>query len=517
MSELSPEFKTKLEELSNNNEEKLADVMVLFMTLKPRILELEPHLTDMKANIRTYNGLLNYYSNKKFNRGTEFIIIPMGVNQEPKDSNKKLSDEILKDFSNPQKRLQMIAGKTGDGSDGKVMVMKTSDKLVDDVDVFFTDVYKPVNKIRKMTQLSNSEWVVVDGDLWQPGDNPIPRNYNKTIQYVKDGEVYENRGWSKQLIPNWKFVIFGVGYFAGIKKVKLTGKNPKGHDVIDIKKVSKNPVEDGLVSRITFYGAYANPNSPKFIGKKALWFKACKLKVVDSKYSNELFLQVTAKTDIEVGSKKLKITDILEKINIRIDKKAKKLMSIVSKTNFEEIPKDKAKKLHDLEALYKKFTSVPYIPIIDLAGVDHYHKHHRAISIKVPTVGDDSGEVVISIVKDEGDVWDKIDFNSFAISECAFTGVYTKEGKPPKMILSDYSLPDNQSLFCRFSNGINSDLPPSSVYVSLTTSRGNQAYDPDTKKFVVDPENAVAIPKIKGIGVIMDYSKIDMEKLVGDL
>lgn len=505
---LSEEFKNKLEELAKDNDEKVADVMVLFVALRNKILEIEPHLSDMKANIRTYNGLTGYYSNKRFNRGSEFIIIPMGIQQESKDTNKELRDEIIKDFSNPQKRLEMIAGKSGDGTDGQVMVMKISDKLIDEKTVFFTDVYKPVKIIRKMTQLSNGEWIVVDGDLWTPGDKPVPRNYNKTIQYVEGGEIYTNRGWSRRLDPNWKFAIFGVGYFSGIKNV-ITEEGKK--------RIPKNIVEDGFISRITYYGDYANPNSPKFIGKKALWFKACKLKVVDTKYSNELFLQVTAKTDIEVGSKKLKIPEIISKINARVSTSSNKLKDIISKTNFDELPKGKAKKLHDLETLYKKYVDLSYIPVIDLSEINDYHRTHRAISITVPAIGDDSGNVIVKIQKGEDGIWDNIDFNSFAISECALSGVYTRDDKPPKMILSDYSLPENQSLFAKFSNGIDSDLPPSSVYVSLTTSRGNRAYDPDTKEFVVDPENAVAIPKIKGIGIIMDYSKIDIDKLIGDL
>ena len=513
MSELSVEFKKKLEDLAKDNDEKVADVIVLFITLKTKILELEPYLPDAKASIRTYNGLQSYYSNQRFNKGSEFIIIPMGVQQEPKDTNKKLRDTILKDFSNPQNRLKMISGEAGDGTDGKVMVMKTSDELVDNINVFFPDVYKPVKTIRKMTQLSNSEWVVVDADLWKPGDKPIPRSFNRTNQYVEDGEVYENKQWSRPLYPNWKFAIFGLGYFSGNKEVKT----PEG----GIKKVPKNTLNDGLISRITFYGDRANPNSPKFIGKKSLWFMPCKLKATDTKYTSELFLQTTAKSDIEVSSKKLKFVPYKDKdgkskpgiinvVNARVKSKAKKLMAIVSKTNFDSLPKDKAKKLHDLESLYKKFVDVDYIPIIDLNGVDDYHKSHRAVLVE-----NKEGKLVPK--KDKEGVWDSIDFNSFAISECAFTGVYTKEDKPPKMILSDYSLAENKSLFPKFSVGINSDLPPSSVYVSLTTSRGNQAYDPDTKKYIVDPENAVAIPKIKGICVIMDFSKIDIKKLVGDL
>ena len=264
MSSLSAEFKKKLEELATNNDEKMEDVILLFQALKSKVLELEPHLSNVHANIRTYNGLLSYYSNKKYNKGSEFVIIPMGVNQEPKDTNKKLRDEIIKDFSNPQKRLLMIAGVSGDGSDGKVMVIKTSDAIVDGKTVHFTDVYKPVKTIKKMTQMNNGEWIVVQGEQWQPGDIPIARDYRKTIQYVEDGETYDNtRGWSRALNPNWKFVIFGLGFFPGNKEIKTKE---------GIKKTEKNLIEDSLISRVTFYGALANPTSPKFIGKRRLWF-----------------------------------------------------------------------------------------------------------------------------------------------------------------------------------------------------------------------------------------------------
>ncbi len=242
-------------------------------------------------------------------------------------------------------------------------------------------------------------------------------------------------------------------------------------------------------------------------------FSSCKR----SKYSNELYLQVTAKSDLEVSPNKVKLVPYLDKqrkqkpgiitlANKRIKDKANKLMGIVAKTDFDALPKEKAKKLHELEALYKKFVDLDYIPVIDLAGTHVYHMTHKA------KLGEDGQPI-----KGEDGVWDNIDFNSFAISECAFGGIYTKEGKAPKMILSDYSMPDNQSLFAKFSNGLDTEIPPSSVYISLTTSRGNSAYDVDTKEWIVDPDNAVAMPKIKGIGVIFDFKKIDIEKLAGDL
>jgi hypothetical protein len=120
------------------------------------------------------------------------------------------------------------------------------------------------------------------------------------------------------------------------------------------------------------------------------------------------------------------------------------------------------------------------------------------------------------IIKDGA--WDKIDFDAFALCECTFNGVYEKEGKKPKMILSDISLPqDNNNIYCGFANGIDTKIPSSSVILSLTTARGNQVYDPDTKTYIDDEENATAFPKVKGIKVLIDFQKIDIEKLFGDL
>jgi len=354
--------------------------------------------------------------------------------------------------------------------EGKVMGMKVSEKPIDNKTVFYYDVYKPGKSIRKMTQL-------------------------------EDGEEYENWNYSRPLTPNWRLSLFGIGYFSGVKETQTAE---------GLVKRQKNPVDDALICRVTFSGKatgdLADPNNPKYICKKDIWFKVCKLKVIDTKYSNKLYLSVNARTDLEVSSKKIKLFDIVEKINKRVKENAMKVKMMVEKTDFNELPKDKAKKLQDLWDLYKKFTKVDYIPIIDLAGINEYHMTHRAI------LGEDGKPM-----KDDSGVWDAVDFNSFALCECAFTGIYEREGQAPKFILSDYSLGENENVFSKFSNGLSKEIPPSSVYISLTTSRGNQAYDPETKQFVKDPENAVAIPKIKGVGVILDFSKLNIESLIGDM
>ncbi len=488
--EMNEKFKKKLEDLAETNEVGFQDVLILFQLYREKVKELFPHLSDTKLDMRSYNGLLDYYNNKKFNKGSEFAIIPFGVMNEAKDSNKKMRDEILTNFSNPTKRIEMI-------EKGKVMVMKTSDKVIDNKTVFYTDVYKPVSTIRKMTKMDTGEMVVVDGDLWKPGDQPIARDYRAQIQY-EGREAFDNWNWSQPLYPNWKITLFGIGLFSGQKEIK----NSDG----TVSKKTKNIITDGLVSKVTFYGDLANPTSPKFVAKRPLWFKPCKVKAVDTKYSNALFTNVTAKGEIEGSQDKLDIIDIVSKINERINEQVEKIGNTYHSVDMNELPKEKAQKLQQLFDLHEKFLVVEYIPIIDLAGINRYHMTHKALL-------DANGNPI----KDEDGVWDMTDFNSFALTECAFTGAYTKDGKAPKFILSDYSLPDNQSVFAKFSKGMDSEIPASSVYAVLTTSRGNQAYDVDTKTFVHNPEDAIAIPKIRGIGVILDFTKINVEQLLGDM
>lgn len=487
---IKEDFKLKLETLAEANEVGFQDVLVLFQLYKQKVKELFPHLSDIKLDIRSYNGLLDYYNNKKFNKGAEFAIIPFGIMNEAKDTNKEMRDTILKDFSNPTKRIEMI-------KQGKVMVMKTSDKAIDDKTVFYTDVYKPVKSIRETTKMDTGEVVVVQGELWQPGDQPIARDYRAQIQY-EGRDPFDNWNWSQPLTPNWKITLFGIGLYSGQKEIR----NSDG----TVTKKTKNIITDGLVAKVTFYGDLANPTSPKFVAKRPLWFKPCKVKTVDTKYSNELFFNLTAKGEIEDSQDKLEIIDIMSKINQRIKQKAIVVDKTYHGVDLNELPKEKAKKLQDIYDLYSKFLKVEYVPIIDLVGINNYHMTHKAI------LGEDGKPT-----KNEEGVWDNTDFNSFALCECAFTGVYKRDKSAPKFILTDYSLPDNQSVFAKFSAGMDSEIPASSVYVVLTTSRGNQAYDPDTTKFIFNPDEAVAIPKIRGVGVILDFTKINVEQLLGDM
>ena len=122
------------------------------------------------------------------------------------------------------------------------------------------------------------------------------------------------------------------------------------------------------------------------------------------------------------------------------------------------------------------------------------------------------------IVSKNKEGWDNVNFNAFAICKCKYSGFFSKAGKKPKMIITDWSIPD--SVFCGFVPILRTDIESGEVYISLTTSRGSSVYDESTGKYVKDPENAVPIPKIRGIklvkglkGLIKKYE----EKLEGDM
>jgi hypothetical protein len=496
---ISENLKKKLQTLAEANDEKLEDVLLFFEAIKIKMTELDPFVSEEKLLIRCFNGLNDYYNNTKFNKGSEFIFIPFGVQNEASDSTLAEREKIIADFANPQNRIPMIRGASGIGTDSKVMTMRVKDDVIDNKNVFFDMVYKPVKTIRKMTPMDSGEFVVIDGDLWTPGDLPIARDYNKQTKY-EGVDPFENKHWSKPLEPNWKMSLFGIGFFSGMKDVNG-------------EKVQRNPFVDGIVTTVNFYGDYANPTSAKFICKKQPWFKLCKLKAVNTKYSNDLFAQVTSKSDLDVSNIKPKMLDYVEDdkkkkgmitiINERVKLSAEKLKQI-SSGNLDSLPKEKAEKLKQTMGLYNKFLTTDYIPVIDLNGIANYHITHKALK-------NEDG----SAKKSEG--WDEVDYKSFAIVECAYSSTYKKEGKAPKYVISDYSLPENKSIFAKFSNGLEVDLPASTVILSLTTSRGNQAYDEDTKKYIENPEGAVPIPKVRGICILVDFTKLDIKKLIGNL
>ncbi len=501
MVKMSENFDKKLEELAEDSEEKLEDVKALFSVVKIHIQNITPYeLTEPQLNKQAYEAIKEHYNAEKYQKAREQWFIPFGISSEAQDQNEELREEILKEFSNPELRLDCIRKK-------KVMVMKISDEEPDGETIFFEDVYQPVtNPDSIKTTTVNDEVVVIDGDLWNPGDVPIPRDYKHQTEY--GDELYDNKQYSKPLYPKWKIELFGIGFFSGMKEV-----------IVEQEKIEKqkNLIDDGLITRITFYGDLADPKSPKFICKKPIWFNVCKLKSIDTNYSNELFLKTYSTNTLEIMPEKLNLLDYLKNrkrvkgiitlINERVAGFAKKVDDIHSKANEENTPKEKLEKLKQLYSLCKKYIKLPYIPVIDLNQIDYYHLSHRALKDK------DN-----KIVKDEKGVWDNTDFNSFALCQCSFSSVFQKDKtKPPKMVITDATLPQDQSLFLKFSNGLDTELPASSVIISLTTSRGNSVYDPDTKKWITDAENAKAIAKIKGMKLLIDYTKLNIGKLKADL
>jgi len=484
----------KLKTLAEDAEEDVEFVTEFFMVLREVVKnKFDYELSEGKLNKKTYDALKEHYNSEKFAKPQEMWFIPFGVYSEARDQNAKLREEILKEFSEPHNREKMK-------EEGKVMVMKISDKEIDGEDVKFGDVYKAVkNPDSLKTTLINDETVVIDGDLWSPGDKIIPRDYRRQIEYA-NGESYDNNQYSKPLYPNWKVSFIGIGFFAGTRDKKI--QDPDTGE-IDIIKAPKDILTNGVLCIISWYGDFADPATPSFVAKKPVWFNPCKLKATDSKRSNEIIIQGNARTDIEIiPSKKLNITKIIRYINVRVRNSLIKASNILTNDAEEnKLPKEKKAKIKAFLDSGKKYLKKEYIPIIDLIGVDDYHMTHKAI--RDPETG--------LVLKDEG--WDKGDFNSIAISECSYSGVYAKEGQPPKMIITDSSLATDVSLFLKFSNGLRSDLPASSVLVCLTTSRGNKIYDKDTGQWIVNEEEAKAIPKIKGIKLLINFGTLDIDSI----
>lgn len=497
MSEIDPHMEEKLKTLAENAEEKIEDVISLFKAVRIAIKEKFPYeLTEGKINKKTFDAINDHYTSAKFKRAREMFFIPFGVFSESKDQNEELRNEILKEFSEPQNRLKMI-------EEGKVMVIKVSDKKIDGKEVFYTDVFKAV-KNRESLKLTtvNDESVVVDGDLWQPGDSPIPRDYRRKKVY-DNKESYDNYQFSKPLDPAWRIKIFGIGFYTGTRDKKI--KDPETGE-IDIIKAPKDILNNGVICVISWKKDFANQSTPSFILKKPIFFNPCKIKAFDTSQSNDLFIQSTAATDAEImGGTKLNMSKLVKYISDRVKSQVSTAKNLLDNTDPETVPKNKYDKIKDFYDLGKKFIDVDYIPFIELSDVEKYHMTHKAVK-------DKDGK----IIKDESG-WDKTDFNSFALCECSLTGFYTKDGQPPKMIITDSSLQSEQSLFLKFSNGIKSDLPASSVILSLTTSRGNQIYDKDTKQWIVNPDEAKPNAKIKGIKLLINFETLDIDGIKAKL
>jgi hypothetical protein len=117
----------KLEKLADDNEKKMEEIMVLFLTAKnlakQKAEEDGESLTGFRLDARAYNGLKSYFNNTKFNKGEEFSFIPCGVAIGARDKNEELRNKILKRWAEPKNRLEMI-------QNGEVMTMKVDNKKV---------------------------------------------------------------------------------------------------------------------------------------------------------------------------------------------------------------------------------------------------------------------------------------------------------------------------------------------------------------------------------------------------
>lgn len=467
----------KLENIARADKDtSLDEVMETFKGAKAITLKEKPsmrHLPDKRINLRVYNFVKDYYSTDEYER-QQYFFVPMGIAAGPNDLNEDLREEILEDWSNPEKRITMI-------ENGKVMVMRVSDEDPEEDDVDFADVYKPVTKIEETATGDNDEVIVTRGEVWEPGDNkqPIPRDYRKKRVYGEgeDKQVFDNNQYSRPLTPNWRVKIFGIGYCPD-------------ND-------TNNTLEKSVKYTCTWYGEEANPNDPQFIGKKGIFFNPIKFKGrLKENQSDLLHKTVTVASDFDMANKDINIETLVNTIN----KNVRKL--ILNKKNSK--PKIFEK--------FKKHTEQFFIPIIDL---DEIHKAH----MKYAVIRDEDGEVI----KNDGG-WDVTDFNSFFLSFPTLKGHYSgKNGNKPKFIITDPSLEDEngdqENMFISYKKGLPTKIPnPSLVAISLKTSRGSQVWDPDTKTRYEDPENAKAFAKLCGIKSLMDFSKINFkDKLKGDI
>lgn len=487
-------IKERLVKLAKDNEKSMDEIKALFESCRLLAKENEPDLDSLRLDKRAYGNLKSFFENKKYNKGEEFSYIPIGVAIGAKDKNEELRNKILKEWSDPTKRLEMIQS-------GKVMTMKIGEDKV------------PVKKITKMTEV-NDEWIVEEAEICDlgKGDTPIPRNYVKNKKYKNKEGTYPNFDYSKPLYPKWELTLNGIGFFPGVKG--------DGEE-----KVKKKIVPDGRKAKVTFKGKFANPNDPLFVCANPIWFTPLRFKAIYKKdRSTPIKMECTCSSQPELIDKKIDFIKIAKALNKSIatnfDNLKKEALEIRNKAkteNNESLMKDAKEKLSEAK-FYEPFKKKNYIPNIDLDEIDKYHNEHSAIWIE-EEYEDFNGEVAIrKSIKKDGD-WDVVDFDAFAIAEVDFNGIYHKDKtKPPKMIIGDWSLDD--SLFVKYSPEINVKIPPGTAVVSITTSKGNSVYDKESGEYVKDPKNAKPNPKIRGIRVTSEFenSKEMLEKkLEGDM
>jgi hypothetical protein len=261
---------------------------------------------------------------------------------------------------------------------------------------------------------------------------------------------------------------------------------------------------------LSISGERADPTDSKYLLNRSIMFTPLKMKAIEKDSSSDLVINTWIRRDasIESSDMDIKTEQIIDIVNERVHNKAKKLKSLGMKLkeNPNNFSNSKAELIKKLYKLYKPYLDedYKYIPRIDLDEIHEYHMEYAVVKEDGEVVKNDSG-------------WDVTKFTQFALCQCTLKGIYENE-KGDKYVLRDWSLSEDQNLFLRMADELSTEIPsPSSVLVSLQTSRGNQVYDPDTKNWLKDPENAKAFAKVKGIKLLRDFNKMSISKLKGDL
>jgi len=495
-----------LEQIAENEKTPTLDVVLAnYETAILQTQEEDPSLEGLKLEKRALTVLKTFYQRQIYSKGSPFTFIPFGVSVTPMDKNKKLRDKILEDWKDPGLRTGMI-------KKGKFMFTMDGEKrlLVKKWEAKDTHTEKKGD----FTELIIDKGEPCDVGA---GDIPIPRDYRKKIKYASGEGEYDNTNqYSKPLNHNWTTTLFGVGFFDGIKKVL---DKESGELIEKEKKIGS----DGYKARVQIFGPLANPHNEHFLGKEPIWFMPLRFNASEGNNSNMAFIRSTLKGTVELGLKNIDIEKLVGFINKRISVTYKKLyekakdMRDQAKADEDEILMKKSKDLLKNANLFKGFTvksGNKYIPMIDLVELEDYHWKY-AVKYKLEDEEDEDSPLIVDKNK-EG--WDNVDYDAFALSKCSYEGFFTKSGKKPKMIITDWSIPD--SVFCGFVPILKTDIESGEVYISLTTSRGSSVYDESTGNYVKDPENAVPIPKIRGIrltkgleGILKKFE----EKLQGDM
>ena len=489
------------------------EVFIHFETAVLQIKDEDPELEEEKVQRRAVNILKQYYNKQIYGRGNPFTFLNFGVLFPPKDKNKILRDEILKSWEDPGKRAGMIR-------QGKIMFMTIGEDRVPVKSWDIKDTHTEKDGDRSIFVIDKGEPCDIGA-----GDIPIPRDYRSVIKYEGNEEGNENFQFTYALEPNWGMTLVGIGFFDGVKKIK----NKETGEIEEVEKVlikiiknkktgqTKIVSSDAFKTRVQIYGPLANPHSEHFLGKESIWFMPLKFNASESGRSNMLVQQIVGKGTFELGLKDINIEKLIKYLNTKVAKiyavLLKKANQLKKKANDEEDESilKTAKEVLKSAKLFKPYQKEKkYIPFIDLVDIDDYHEQY-AVQYKE----DDDGELIVDRNK-QG--WDNTSFDAFALCRCMYSGFFSKKGKKPKMMLTDWSIPD--TLFTGFVPILNTEIESGEVYVCLTTSRSDSVFDEASKKYVKDPEEATAFFKIKGIKLVKSLKSITKKyeaKLEGDM